>query len=201
MKPFTPSDDDKGWPKFMRVLPILDFSYENIWNFFKNFSVPFCPLYNAGFTYIGDKTDSIQNPFLVNPDGTFKPAFEGSENYEPFSRKSIYYKLDINGRGNFMLKSENVACVVIRSLDEIDPQKIIEQTGDVIEVAFSHLLHVNTNISLKVTIEEIIEECERFMIVTDDFENEIQQEKRLKEIQRDIIIERSGGVKKEFRFI
>lgn len=192
LKGFSPSDDDKGWPKFTRILPILDFSYKKIWDFFKEFSVPFNPLYNLGYTYLGDKSDSIPNPFLQNPDSTFKPAFLSSENYEPFSRKSIFQKLDINNRGNFLIKSESISCVVIRSMENVDPVQIVEQTGDIIEVAFSHLLQQNGNLSLKVTIEEIMDECERFMVVTDDFENFLEQEKRLAEIQRDIIIERAS---------
>ena len=43
------SDYDKGWPKFVRVNPILEFSFENVWDFFHDLKVPYCSLYDLGY--------------------------------------------------------------------------------------------------------------------------------------------------------
>lgn len=57
------AESSNGWPKFVRVLPILDFLYSHIWQFMGEFEVPYCKLYDLGYTYLGDKFDSVPNPF------------------------------------------------------------------------------------------------------------------------------------------
>ena len=39
---------DKGWPQFMRVHPIVDWSYKNIWDFLIRLRIPYCSLYDDG---------------------------------------------------------------------------------------------------------------------------------------------------------
>lgn len=39
---------DEGWPDFMRVQPIIDWSYKNIWDFLLRLSIPYCTLYEQG---------------------------------------------------------------------------------------------------------------------------------------------------------
>ncbi|KAI8146595.1 hypothetical protein BJV82DRAFT_576138 [Fennellomyces sp. T-0311] len=39
---------DKGWPQFMRVHPIVDWSYKNIWDFLLRLRIPYCSLYDDG---------------------------------------------------------------------------------------------------------------------------------------------------------
>ena len=193
LKEFSPSDHDKGWPRFVRVLPILDFSYAQIWDFMKSFEITYCPLYDLGYTYLGDKLDSIPNPFSVKADGSHLPAFESCENYEPFSRISQFKKLELNSQGNFIVTSENIGAVVIRTKEDVDPLKTIEQTGDVIEVAFSYLLQQSNNLTLKLTIEDIVENCENMFLITEDFKNAQEQNLRLEKIQRELIIERANN--------
>ena len=64
-----------GWPEFLRVFPIIDWDYELVWQFLKVFSLPYCSLYDAGYTSLGEKHNSQPNPSLRNEDGSFKPAF------------------------------------------------------------------------------------------------------------------------------
>ncbi|KAK7427176.1 3'-phosphoadenosine 5'-phosphosulfate sulfotransferase [Neonectria magnoliae] len=69
---------DKDWPQFMRVHPVIDWHYVEIWAFIRHLEIPFCELYNRGFTSLGGVTDTRPNPALaVANDAThFRPAYE-----------------------------------------------------------------------------------------------------------------------------
>ncbi|KAI5465351.1 hypothetical protein BGZ63DRAFT_373354 [Mariannaea sp. PMI_226] len=69
---------DKDWPQFMRVHPVIDWHYVEIWAFIRHLQIPFCDLYNRGFTSLGGVTDTRPNPALaVDSDSTkFRPAYE-----------------------------------------------------------------------------------------------------------------------------
>eukprot|EP01095_Lingulamoeba_sp_RSL-Kostka_P017047 TRINITY_DN863_c0_g1_i2.p1 TRINITY_DN863_c0_g1~~TRINITY_DN863_c0_g1_i2.p1 ORF type:complete len:214 (+),score=43.10 TRINITY_DN863_c0_g1_i2:335-976(+) len=73
---FTPSDSDKGWPEFMRVNPIIDWDYKNIWSFLCNCNISYCSLYDKGYTSIGSKLNTVKNKSLLQNDGTYLPAYK-----------------------------------------------------------------------------------------------------------------------------
>jgi len=70
-----PSDD---WipTRFMRVQPIVRWSYNDVWRFLRELSIPYCELYNEGYTSIGSKPYTLRNPHLECADGSYSPAYE-----------------------------------------------------------------------------------------------------------------------------
>ncbi|KAJ2726209.1 FAD1 flavin adenine dinucleotide synthetase [Coemansia sp. Benny D115] len=69
---FSPTDAD--WPQFMRVNPILDWSFDNVWDFIHSAGVPYCSLYEQGYTSLGDVDSTVRNPALLK-DGVYQPAW------------------------------------------------------------------------------------------------------------------------------
>ncbi|KAK0720018.1 hypothetical protein B0H67DRAFT_484685 [Lasiosphaeris hirsuta] len=76
LRPFSPTDAD--WPQFMRVNPLLDWHYAEIWTFIRQLDLSFCCLYDQGFSSLGGMTNTRPNPALaLDPDAkTFRPAYE-----------------------------------------------------------------------------------------------------------------------------
>ncbi|CAL0309897.1 unnamed protein product [Lupinus luteus] len=72
---FSPSSP--GWPPFMRVNPILDWSYRDVWAFLLTCKVKYCSLYDQGYTSIGSIYDTVPNSLLSisNSSNAFKPAY------------------------------------------------------------------------------------------------------------------------------
>ncbi|KAJ8127360.1 hypothetical protein O1611_g6276 [Lasiodiplodia mahajangana] len=73
---FDPTDG--GWPDFMRVHPVIDWHYAEIWAFIRHLEIPYCPLYDQGYTSLGGTKDTQPNPNLKKQDkkGGFLPAYE-----------------------------------------------------------------------------------------------------------------------------
>jgi FAD synthetase len=74
LKPFTQTDSD--WPQAMRVLPILDWSYNDIWTFLKQLDLSYCSLYDKGYSSIGRVHNTSPNPHLKNERGEYLPAYK-----------------------------------------------------------------------------------------------------------------------------
>ena len=71
---FSPSTP--GWAPFMRVNPVLDWEYATVWRFIRDYGVPYCPLYDQGYSSIGLQKDTERNPHLSRADGSYRPPWE-----------------------------------------------------------------------------------------------------------------------------
>ncbi|KAH7089088.1 hypothetical protein FB567DRAFT_324439 [Paraphoma chrysanthemicola] len=100
LKHFDPTDS--GWPSFMRVHPVIDWHYVDIWTFIRYLNIPYCSLYDMGYTSLGGTTDTHPNPALARLPSTqkitqlkeangavngiskprFRPAYELEDDYE-----------------------------------------------------------------------------------------------------------------------
>ncbi|XP_031370204.1 FAD synthase-like isoform X2 [Apis dorsata] len=75
LEAFTPTDPN--WPNLIRVNPILNWSYDQVWKFLLKHNVPYCPLYDKGYTSLGTKSTTIPNPRLQDPNDSslYFPAY------------------------------------------------------------------------------------------------------------------------------
>ncbi|KAK9420233.1 hypothetical protein SUNI508_06502 [Seiridium unicorne] len=79
-------ETDGDWPRFMRIHPVIDWHYREVWGFIRALDIPYCPLYDKGYTSLGGTDDTHPNPALKageseKTDG-FKPAYELTEDHE-----------------------------------------------------------------------------------------------------------------------
>lgn len=69
---YCPSSE--GWPPFMRVNPVLDWTYHDVWCFLRSARASYCSLYDDGYTSLGGVHNTLPNSALKRGDGTFAPA-------------------------------------------------------------------------------------------------------------------------------
>lgn len=63
----------------MRVLPILDFNYQDIWTFLKHLDLSYCSLYDKGYSSVGRVYNTSPNPNLKDEKGQYLPAYKLSQ--------------------------------------------------------------------------------------------------------------------------
>eukprot|EP00824_Muranothrix_gubernata_P007744 TRINITY_DN1987_c0_g1_i2.p1 TRINITY_DN1987_c0_g1~~TRINITY_DN1987_c0_g1_i2.p1 ORF type:complete len:283 (-),score=45.70 TRINITY_DN1987_c0_g1_i2:572-1300(-) len=68
------SPTTEGWPHFIRINPILEWTYSDVWKYLHLFEIPYCHLYNSGYTSIGGKHDTQPNPALKQENSDFHHA-------------------------------------------------------------------------------------------------------------------------------
>ncbi|KAJ5559135.1 Phosphoadenosine phosphosulfate reductase [Penicillium sp. DV-2018c] len=77
---------DGGWPDFMRVHPVIDWHYAEIWAFIRHLDLRYCSLYDEGYTSLGGTSDTHPNPRLrreaAQTDEQYLPAYQLTEDVE-----------------------------------------------------------------------------------------------------------------------
>lgn len=91
MDPMAPTNN--GWPKFMRINPIINWSYSQVWEFIRELDIPYCDLYNQGYSSLGTRSDTTRNSSLLRYDehgkAHYMPAWHlTSSKEERLSRSS-----------------------------------------------------------------------------------------------------------------
>ena len=67
---------DKDWPQFYRVCPIFDWTYAEIWTAIRGLCIPYCVLYDRGYTSLGDRSKTKPNPALkIEDQDSYRPAY------------------------------------------------------------------------------------------------------------------------------
>lgn len=121
---FSQSSVQDGWSDFMRVLPIIDWEFSEVWKFFNAAKITYCSLYDKGYTYLGDKQDSVPNPVLRTKNGWYLPASATNTNFEPFSRKSLLKNLLTNEAGKILISENNIKHLILRVEYNMTPEEI-----------------------------------------------------------------------------
>lgn len=124
---FSPSSP--GWPAFMRVNPILDWSYRDIWAFLLTCKVQYCSLYDQGYTSIGSVNDTVPNALLCINDSAngkekFRPAHMLSDGRLERAGRAKRFSPPVCGRFP----------AVSNGLKSVDPHQNRIVTGSVIAV-------------------------------------------------------------------
>ncbi len=96
----------------MRINPVTDWSYEQIWAFLKDFEIEYCGLYDLGYTHLGNKNNTVKNPYLKIEGDVYMEAYKANGKYENFSRLASESKIDWDSYekilGIVKINSENV---------------------------------------------------------------------------------------------
>ncbi|XP_030377867.1 FAD synthase [Scaptodrosophila lebanonensis] len=72
---------DNDWPSLMRIFPLLEWSYHDIWAYLRGNQLSYCKLYDQGYTSLGEKCSTRVNPSLLTYDESqkkliYRPAYE-----------------------------------------------------------------------------------------------------------------------------
>jgi FAD synthetase len=73
---FSPTDS--SWPDFMRINCFLDWSYLEVWLFLRIMAIPYCSLYDRGYSSLDGMDDTLPNSHLaITTDTTCIPRQPG----------------------------------------------------------------------------------------------------------------------------
>nr|AGU68133.1 FAD synthetase [Strigomonas oncopelti] len=73
------SPTTSGWPPMLRVCPVFHWTFRCVWRYITDHDIPYCCLYEKGYTSIGSPSTTSPNYLLKNEDGTYSPAWRLEE--------------------------------------------------------------------------------------------------------------------------
>mmetsp|Transcript_18605 Transcript_18605/g.27304 ORF Transcript_18605/g.27304 Transcript_18605/m.27304 type:complete len:400 (+) Transcript_18605:187-1386(+) len=112
---FAPSSS--YMPPFMRVNPILNWSYGQVWHFLRKFELPYCSLYDQGYTSLGNVKDTLPCPALKKKEG------EGLGGYWP-----AYMLEDWDQERAGRVKKKKKVVALVANEDHQTDQKVIDSS-------------------------------------------------------------------------
>ena len=59
----------------MRINPVLNWAYSDVWAYLRAIEAKFCHLYLEGYTSLGTTRDTAPNSALRRADGSYAPAY------------------------------------------------------------------------------------------------------------------------------
>ncbi|KAL9239334.1 hypothetical protein vseg_013669 [Gypsophila vaccaria] len=145
---FSPSSP--GWPPFMRVNPILDWSYRDVWAFLLKSKVPYCGLYDQGYTSIGSIYDTVPNELLCdnNPPGDkveYRPAYmlsDGRSERAGRVKKSTQRAADNASQSNGVSNIESLqTCIPTASVIGVGDEILSGTVEDLVGPSLCKKLH------------------------------------------------------------
>ena len=199
---FSPSSH---WmPPFMRVNPVLDWDYGLVWHFLRLFDLPYCSLYDQGYTSLGTIKDTLPCPALaVNrgeiDHGADKNIIPKNNNLPKFWPAYMLRDWDQERAGRLPKKSVDDVSDDTQNLNDndtneddltVDTKSVgILVVGD--EILKGMTSDTNTKSAAKALRKQSLK-LSRVVIVSDDV-NEIATEIRRLRNEVDVLIT-SGGV-------
>lgn len=202
---FSPSS---SWmPAFMRVNPILDWEYGHVWHFLRLFSLPYCNLYDEGYTSLGKVGDTKPNPALrrkkaisskLDKDNDF--VITNSEN-EKQEYWPAYMLQDwtLERAGRLDKKKDDLECklntTTTTTIRADDKQKQKAVLAGLIIIGDEILNGFTSDVNLKVAateLESIGIRLGRVVIVNDDIDAIVEEVRKMSS-KYDIVIT-SGGI-------
>lgn len=65
-----------GWAQVDLIAPLLSMSYREVWAIIRRLVVPYCTLYDIGYTSIGQRSNTVPNPLLrIAGTNEYLPAY------------------------------------------------------------------------------------------------------------------------------
>lgn len=121
-------------PPFLRVNPILNWTYGHVWHFLRTFNLEYCSLYDEGYTSLGTVKDTVPCPALKKEDGGYFPAYMLRDwSMERVGRMNKNKKEKQVSRGSGELdKSEHQVTMSQTSSTVSLPETSKQQTGTII---------------------------------------------------------------------
>lgn len=201
---FSPSS---SWmPAFMRINPILDWEYGHVWHFLKLFSLPYCSLYDEGYTSLGKVGDTKPNPALrrkkaisskLDKDNDFIIKNSENDKHEYWPAYMLQdWSLERAGRLD-KNKKDDLECKVASPMtsSNLSTDKKEVATVGLIIIGDEILNGFTADVNLQVAateLESIGTRLGRVVIVNDDIDAIVEEVRRMSS-KYDIVIT-SGGI-------